>query len=141
MENVKSRGDSSSTEARQCSTLHEVVEVKPGLHWIPQNVGDAKAMRFLPRRVAYRKCNQSKRVIYVAASKGGGMEPHEPFKTKIPDTMDQLDLIFDLLSFLGFVQLLLHYFPILSFQYDNACFVSPYVGLSNLLLYFIGLTI
>lgn len=63
MKNVKSRGDASSTEARQRSALHEAVEVTRGLHWIPQNVGDARAMGFLPRRVAYRKCNQREKCV------------------------------------------------------------------------------
>lgn len=65
----RAEGDASSTEARQRPALHEAVQVTPGLHWIPQNVGDARAMGFLPRRVAYRKCNQREKCVLQGAKR------------------------------------------------------------------------
>jgi hypothetical protein len=41
--------------------LHEAVEMKLGLHWKPQDVGDSKTMDYLQRRAANRKWNQPTR--------------------------------------------------------------------------------
>lgn len=49
--------------------LSEAVKVKPGFHWRPQDVGDARAMRYLPRRAADRVWNLLKREKYVAVKK------------------------------------------------------------------------
>lgn len=46
--------------------LHEVVTVKPGLRWRPQDVGDARVMEYLPRRAADQVQNQPKREMCVA---------------------------------------------------------------------------
>lgn len=48
--------------------LCQAVKVKPGLPWRPQNVGDARAVGYLPRRTANRKWNQSKREKCAAAN-------------------------------------------------------------------------
>lgn len=34
--------------------LHQAVKVRPGLCWRPEDVGDARAMVYLPRRTSHR---------------------------------------------------------------------------------------
>jgi len=53
--------------------LHGAVKVKPGLCWRPQDVRDARAVGYLPRRAAHRKWNQPKRKMYCSQKswKGG----------------------------------------------------------------------
>lgn len=41
--------------------LHEAMKVKPGLYWRPQDVGDDRAVVYLPRTAAHREWNQFKR--------------------------------------------------------------------------------
>lgn len=52
-------------------SLYEAVEVKPALHWRPQDIGHAMGMRQLPKRATQRRVrpkSQSKE-MYVAGSK------------------------------------------------------------------------
>lgn len=43
--------------------LGEAVKVKPGLLWRPQDVGDARAVGYLPRRAANREWDQPRREV------------------------------------------------------------------------------
>jgi hypothetical protein len=52
--------------------LHKVVKVTPGLHWEPQDVGDAVAMEHLPR--TSRVWNQPKTKKYITVRKSGYQE-------------------------------------------------------------------
>lgn len=54
--------------------LHKSVKVKPGMQWRPQDSEDARAMRFLARRGAYREWNQPKREMMLHAAKLEGQD-------------------------------------------------------------------
>ena len=45
------------------------MKVKPGLPWRPQDIGNARAMGYLPRRATNREWNQSKKKKCVAVNK------------------------------------------------------------------------
>ena len=49
-------------------SLCEAVKLKPGLPWRLHEVGDARAMGFLPRKAANREWNQPKRKKCVAVN-------------------------------------------------------------------------
>jgi hypothetical protein len=53
--------------------LNEAVKMKPGLLLRSQNVGDARAVAYLPRRTANREWNQPKRKKCVAINKAKGI--------------------------------------------------------------------
>lgn len=50
---------------------HVQLWVKPGLHWRPQDIGDARAMGYMSRRAAYRVWKQLKREKYATVVKAG----------------------------------------------------------------------
>lgn len=52
--------------------LSEAVKVKPGFPWRPQDVEDARAMRYLPGRAADTEWNQTKREKYVNKAERSG---------------------------------------------------------------------
>ena len=54
------------------SPLLEAVKVQPGLPWRPQDVEDARAMRYLPGRAADTEWNQTKREKYVNKAERSG---------------------------------------------------------------------
>lgn len=56
--------------------------VKPELHWVPQDVRGARAVRHLPRRTWHRDGAIQEREVYPAGSKVGGAERAEPFDTE-----------------------------------------------------------
>lgn len=60
--------------------LWEALKVKPGLCWRPQDVGDARAMGYLPSRAADWGWNPPKRENCVAVNKAGAdWSSEEPF--------------------------------------------------------------
>lgn len=69
-----------NTAETQKGHYMKVIKVKLGLCWRPQDVGDARAMRYLLlRRAAQRTLNQPKRQTFVAVNKaeksGRSQEP------------------------------------------------------------------
>lgn len=60
------------------SPLHRAVEVKNGLHWRPQEFGDGRAIRDLPRRATHREWIQAKRKILAAGRKARGQNYLSP---------------------------------------------------------------
>jgi hypothetical protein len=59
------------------------MNIKYDLQQRPQDVGNARVMRHLPRRAAGKKWNQPKKGIHVAGSKVGGAEPSKAFDIKL----------------------------------------------------------
>lgn len=55
--------------------LCEAVKLKSGLCWQPQDVGDDKAVRYLPRRAVNRVWKQRKENTWVAVSHAGRSQP------------------------------------------------------------------
>ena len=51
--------------------MHDSVKGKPGLPWRPQDVKDARAMGYLPRRAAKRKWEQPRREKCAVVNRGG----------------------------------------------------------------------
>ena len=49
------------------------------MYWRPQDVGDVRAVGYLPRKAAYSEWNPFKRKKCVAVSKAGRAEPSKPF--------------------------------------------------------------
>ena len=68
--------------------LCEAVVVKPGLPWRSQDVGDARAVGFMLRKVANREWNQPKRKKYVAVNKAErSWSSHECFDIRHGDAI------------------------------------------------------
>ena len=49
--------------------LHEAAKLKPGLPWRPEDIRNARAMAYLPRKAANRKWNQIKGKKHVLVNK------------------------------------------------------------------------
>lgn len=49
--------------------LHEAVKAKPGFHWIPQDVRNARVVRYLPKKVVDREWDQLMRKKCVTVNK------------------------------------------------------------------------
>lgn len=86
-----------ATEARQSAAgaslnkegpdrpLREAVNVKPGWQRRPQeDIRDARPVRYLPRRAAYREWYRPKKEMYVASNPERA-EPSKPFGSQVPE--------------------------------------------------------
>ena len=65
--------------------LCQAVKVKPGLPWRPQNVGDARAMGYLPRKAPNKAWNQPRRKECSAISKAERSLRYEHFDIRHRD--------------------------------------------------------
>ena len=57
--------------------LHEIVRVKSGMPWRPQDIGDAIVMGYLPQKATKQLWNQTKRDKYIAVNKAERSWKHE----------------------------------------------------------------
>lgn len=80
--------------------LHEAMKVQPGLQQNPQDVRDAKALGYLPRRAANRVNRPMKKRKCVVVSKAGGSgRQEEPFNKPFILKHSDMEFGVDLLAF------------------------------------------
>lgn len=64
-------------------SLHGTVKVKSRLSWRPQDVGEARTVRYLPRRAANREWNQPQRGVLQSTRLRGLRDPKGSWKHRV----------------------------------------------------------
>ena len=106
--------------------LCEDVNVKPGLLWRPQDVGDARVVGYLPRKDANGELNIPKKKKYVVVNKA-----EQNWRTEECFDIEHGDEIFRVFQACFppcFGTVFPHYAPFLPFWNGNAYHAPFYVG-------------